>query len=88
MTILDIVSYDSLLRRGCRSGAFYDKFCVAHMIITVFVNKLKIIMLGMGLVATLFISDVNEKSEDNIEMAKEVEMVPGIMEQVSNTRGL
>ena len=87
MTILDIFSYDSLLRRGCRSGAFYDKFCVAH-VITVFVNKLKLIILGMGLVATLFISDVNEKSEDNIEMAKEVEMVPGIMEQVSNTRGL
>ena len=42
----------------------------------------------MGLVATLFISDVNEKSEDNKEMAKEVEMVPGIMKQVSNSRGL
>ena len=42
----------------------------------------------MGLVATLFISDVKEKSEDNKEMAKEVEMVPGIMKQVSNSRGL
>ena len=37
------------------------------------------ILSGMGLVSTLLISDAKERAEDNLEM------VPGNMDQVSNT---